>query len=132
MWTWFITGSCVRSTCHRDPERSEGEGPGCECGPAPTPGSLATLGMTWLPPANLSFILLVKPNLQRREVINDRGRVHLALAGQRFQRIGPGTALSHCERSGQPRAGGAIAVNRTSVQRTAVAGGLAQRAMELE
>jgi cytochrome c2 len=38
----------MKQPCHPDPERSEGEGPGREGGPALTPRSLATLGMTCL------------------------------------------------------------------------------------
>ena len=46
-----------------------------------------------LPAHRLALVLLVEPLLQRREVIADRGGVHLARAGDLFQRLLPGPAL---------------------------------------
>ena len=42
-----------------------------------------------LPPDLFARELLVEPRLQRREVVEDRRRVHLLRAGQRLERVGP-------------------------------------------
>src|SRR5688572_21521628 len=43
-----------------------------------------------VPSDHLPLVLLVEPLLQRLEVLDDRGRVHLALAGDGFEGVGPG------------------------------------------
>src|SRR5258706_13371343 len=44
---------------------------------------------TLLPADGFSAILLVQPFLERREVIADRGRIHLALTAQGLERVRP-------------------------------------------
>ena len=47
-----------------------------------------------LPAHRLALILFIQPLLQRSEVIEYGGGVHLALAGERLQRVRPRTARS--------------------------------------
>ena len=53
-------------------------------------------------PTGLPLVLLVQPLLQRREVVADGGGVHLARAGDLFQRLLPGPALAHLQHGVQP------------------------------
>src|SRR5215472_17143184 len=43
----------------------------------------------------LCLVLLIQPSLERRKIIRQRGRIHLLLSRQRFQRFLPRFALSH-------------------------------------
>src|SRR5262245_35266045 len=85
-----------------------------------------------LPSRGLSLVLFVEPFLERREVVEHRGRVHLPLAGHGLHRVRPATADAHLERPLQPLARRLVAVHRAAVQRTRLARGLAQAAVELE
>src|SRR5690606_13708556 len=85
-----------------------------------------------LPPTRPSAVLLVQPGLERREVIEERGRVHLALTGERFEGVRPRAALSEREHRLEPLARFPGAVDRAAAERSGVARGLAQRAGELE
>src|SRR5579871_4546886 len=77
-------------------------------------------------------ILFVEKLFQRREIIENRGGVHLLFSADRFQRLGPWTAHAHLEHCGEFRARRLVGVNRATMQRTFVSGFLAQRAMKLE
>src|SRR5882672_4634259 len=84
-------------------------------------------------PADLvSRVLFVYPLFEGREVVENRGGIHLALAGHRLEGVGPGAALSHRQHFRKLRTGGLVGVNRAAMQRARVAGLLAERAMKLE
>src|SRR5258705_1160985 len=66
--------------------------------PAPTMAmeSGARVARSSASPANrLPLRLLLEPFLKRREVVEHRRRVHLARAGERFERAGPGVRHAH-------------------------------------
>src|SRR6185436_1222201 len=69
------------------------------------------------PAAALPLILLLEPVEERAEVVDDRGGVHLALAGQRLESFGPGAAHAHRQHLLEARAGFLVAVDRAAVQR---------------
>src|SRR5713101_7090629 len=84
-------------------------------------------------PADLvARVLLVEPLFERREIIEDRGGVHLALAGHGFEGVGPGAALTHRQHLGELRSGRFVAVNRAAMERACVASLFAKRAVKLE
>src|SRR6187399_741148 len=106
--------------------------------PAPSPPARAGgegtpfRGLAESPPHRLAPVLLVEPLLERREVVADRRRVHLALARQRLERVGPRLRLAHLERLLQPIAGRLVAVDRAAVERPRAARRLRERAVKLE
>src|SRR6267143_4081717 len=83
-------------------------------------------------PDLLPLVLLVQPFLERREVVEDRARVHLPLAGEGVQLLGPGTALPHLEHRLQLSPRGLVVVDRALVERRGEAGLAAERPVELE
>src|SRR5579871_7016311 len=70
-----------------------------------------------LPSDSLPFVLLIEPLLQRREVIANRRRIHLARAGDFLQRILPRPADSHGQHRVQLVPRRLIPVNRAPVKR---------------
>ena len=78
------------------------------------------------------FILLVKPGLQRREIIRNRRRVHLLLAGQRRQRILPRLARAQRQHFVQPSPASLLLINRAAMQRPGVSSLPAQAPAETE
>src|SRR6185295_11847855 len=84
------------------------------------------------PPRRFAGELLVEIRGQRREVINDRGRVHLFRPGQRLELLGPRLRHAHLEHRVQALSRFLALVNRAAVERRGAAGDLGQRAMELE
>ena len=57
-----------------------------------------------LPADLLPLDLFVEPRLQRREVVDDRRRVHLARSGQRLERVRPRLRRAHLQHRVEPRA----------------------------
>src|SRR5512139_3225559 len=84
------------------------------------------------PSALLALVLLLEPAAQRREVLEDRRRVHLARAGQLVERVLPGLARALGEHRAELAAGGLVAVDRALRQRALEAGRVAQGLLELE
>src|SRR6267143_2735453 len=84
------------------------------------------------PADSFSLQLIVEPFRERREVIDDRRRVHLSRAGERLERVGPRTRLSHRQHRVQPPAGLLALVGRAAVEWQGAARNLRQRAVELE
>src|SRR5262249_55095834 len=84
------------------------------------------------PAAALALVLLFEPALERREVLEDRARVHLPRAGQRLERVGPRLARAEREHRPQALAGLLRAIEVARVQRALVARRLAHRSIELE
>ena len=58
-------------------------------------GNGGKIFMHGLPADGLALILLVEPFLERREVVEHRGGVHLAATGERPHGVLPGAALPH-------------------------------------
>src|SRR5438477_11608493 len=85
-----------------------------------------------LPTHWLTLILLVEPLLQRREVVENRRRIHLLLSGDRLERLRPRTALAHREHRVQPLPGVLVVEDRAAIERLLAAGRLRQAAMKLE
>src|SRR6185436_7098890 len=94
--------------------------------------SLLACGFRQLPPHRFPFVLLIEPRLERREVFGHRTGVHLALASQRLERVGPGLGCAHFQHGLELRAGLLAAVNRAAMERPAAAGRLGQCSMKLE
>src|SRR6266403_3418540 len=84
-----------------------------------------------LPPARLSLVLLAEPLHQRLEILADRGRVDAAGAGEFLEGVLPGLRGTQTQHVGEAPARLLTAVVRTLVQRSLVAGGRAQRLVEL-
>src|SRR5690606_9262786 len=82
------------------------------------------------PAAILARVLFLQPRVQRREIFEDRARVHLALAGQFLQGLLPRLARAFAEHLPEFRAGFLVAVDRAGVERALVAGRLAQLTIE--
>src|SRR6267378_1360353 len=80
----------------------------------------------------VGFVLLVKPGLQRREVIGQCGGIHLLLARQRLQRFGPRLALPHRQHSAQLFSRCFVSIDGTSVQWAGVSSLATKGALELE
>src|SRR5262245_55688114 len=70
----------------------------------------------------LSGVLLIEPRVEWGEVIEDCGRVHLALAGQGFERVRPWPGQSAREHLLELGAGGFAAVDGSAMQRATGAG----------
>src|SRR5882762_11143540 len=85
-----------------------------------------------LPPARLSLVLLGEPLHQRLEILADRGRVDAARAGEFLEGVLPGLRGTQTQHLGEAPARLLTGVVRTLVQRSPVAGGRAQRLVELE
>src|SRR5687767_5124285 len=85
-----------------------------------------------VPAAASTLVLLREPGLQRPEVVDDRGSVHLPRARQLLERIGPGLARAERQHLGVLLARFLIAEDRALVERALEAGGVAQRLVELE
>src|SRR5579859_1167302 len=77
-------------------------------------------------------VLLIQPLLQRSKVIEDRGRISLALAGQNFHRVLPGLARAHGQHLVELGSRGFVAVDGAAVERPGVASLFAQGALKLE
>src|SRR5689334_16672539 len=75
-----------------------------------------------LPAAALALVLFLQPGVQRREVVDDRARVHLLLAGEFLQRLLPRLLRALREHLPVPRAGCLVAVDGALRQRALVAG----------
>ena len=58
-----------------------------------------------LPAHGLALVLLDQPTFEGREVVANGGGVHLPLAGNGLERIGPGAAQSHLEHRVQALSG---------------------------
>src|SRR5262245_10366590 len=84
------------------------------------------------PAGLLAGVLLLEPALQRREVLEDRRRVHLARAGELGERVLPGLARAERQHLHVGRAGVLVAVDRALVERALVPGLGAQRLVKLE
>src|SRR5688500_15424951 len=93
---------------------------------------MATLRGTLLPAALFPAVLHLEPVHQGAEVIDDRRRVHLALPGERLERVRPRAAHPHLQHLRELRPGLLVAVDRAAVERTGVAALLAERPVELE
>src|SRR5215213_6844911 len=92
-------------------------------------GAGARLAFIYLPPvpaALLPVVLLLQPLSERLEVVEDRGRVHLARACELFERVGPRLARALLEHRAVPAAGLGAAEDRALVERPLEAGGIAQ------
>src|SRR6185503_9131149 len=85
-----------------------------------------------LPADGLPLVLLVEPGLERREVLGHRARVHLALTGQRLERVWPWFRGAHFEHRLQAGARLLAAVDRAAMQRRRAARGLGERPVELK
>src|SRR5690606_33990527 len=85
-----------------------------------------------LPAAGLALVLLLQPFLQRGEVLQYRAAVDPLAAGQLLERGLPRLAGAARQHGAELLAGGLAAVEAAFVQRAGVAGGLAQRLVELE
>src|SRR5208337_4507354 len=106
--------------------------PYVKCGARAYWSPTASLLVAALPPHLLAFVLLIEPLLQRREVLQHRAGIHLTLAGEGVQRVGPRLALAHLEHRVQLCAGRLIAVERAAIERPAEPGFAAHGAEELE
>src|SRR5687768_6621908 len=84
------------------------------------------------PPALLAFVLVLQPRAERAEVLDQRGGVGLRFAGEHGEGLRPRLALTELQHGAELRAGFLVAVDGARVERPLVAGGLAERAMELE
>src|SRR5262245_60270736 len=80
-----------------------------------------------LPAALAAAILFLEPARERLEILRDRGRVHLARAGQFLERVLPRLARAERQHFLVPLAGFLAAEHRALVQRALEARGLAQR-----
>src|SRR5688572_31715897 len=82
------------------------------------------------PAALAAAVLFVEPLHQRLEILDDRGRDHLARAGELLERVLPGLAAAERKHflEGAPRV--PVAVDRAFVQPPAAARLLAERAVE--
>src|SRR5690606_11929294 len=85
-----------------------------------------------LPAAGLALVLLLQPFLQRGEVLQHRAAVDLLAAGQLLERGLPRLAGATRQHGAELRARLLVAMEAAFVQRPGVAGGLAQRLVELE
>src|SRR5262245_53557995 len=111
-------------------EDARAESPGRRAPTEEVAAGKTFLRQSTLPAALLPLVLLVEPGLQRREVVEDGRGVHLVLAGDDLERLGPGTALPHGEHGAQALAGLGVAVDRAAVERPFVARRLAEAAVE--
>src|SRR4051812_27031085 len=84
------------------------------------------------PATLLPLVLLLEPCLQRLEVLEQRAAVHLSLAGDGKERVGPRLARAHREHLPQPLPRLLAAEEGALVQRPLVPGCLAEGAVELE
>src|SRR5690606_12171257 len=85
-----------------------------------------------LPAAGAALVLLLQPLLQRREILQHRRGVHGLAAGELLQRLLPGLAVALGEHGPEFLARGRVAREAALVERALVAGGVAQRLVELE
>src|SRR5258708_1622927 len=84
-----------------------------------------------LPSDRLSLRLSLEPQLERLEVVEDRGRIHLTRARERLEGVGPGPRESHRQHGVQPPSRGLALVDRAAMQRRRATGLLRERAMKL-
>ena len=84
------------------------------------------------PADGLSLDLLVQPGLQWRDVVDDRGCVHLLGAGQGFESFRPGLGATERQHRVQPLTGFLAFIDGAAVERRRAARRLRQCAMELE
>src|SRR2546427_8302014 len=84
------------------------------------------------PADRLSFDLLVQPGIERLEIIENGGRVHLLCPGNLFERVRPGARQAPRKHCVQPLAGLGTFINRATMDRQRAACGLRKRAMKLE
>src|SRR3954469_10743993 len=80
-----------------------------------------------VPAALLVLVLHGQPVLERLEVIDDRGRIHLAPAGQLLHRVLPRLARAERQHLAVLLAGFLAVEDRAFVQRALEARGVAQR-----
>ena len=92
---------------------------------------LGCVGSTLYQPF-FTFVLLVQPLLQRRKIFQDGPGIHSPLAGQDFQRIGPGFALAHGQHLVQLCSRCFRAVEGAAVERAFVSRLAAEGVVELE
>src|SRR4051794_12832717 len=85
-----------------------------------------------LPADRSALVLFVEPFFQRREVVHDCRRIHLALAGSNEKCFLPRTTLTQFEHLCETRARFSVAVNRAAIQRSGATRGLRECAVELE
>src|SRR5690606_10339802 len=85
-----------------------------------------------LPATGLAFVLLLEPLLQRREVFEHRRAVDLLAAGELLHRLLPRLARALVQHRPELLPGGLAVVEAAFVQRSLVAGRVAQRLVELE
>ena len=85
-----------------------------------------------MPAALLAFVLFFKPSLQRCEVFQYGGTVHFFLTGQFFHGFLPWLAGAFAEHGPVALAGFRVVGVIALIQRTLVAGGVAQGFVELE
>src|SRR5262245_55071985 len=85
-----------------------------------------------LPSARLALVLFLQVSNERREIFDQRAAVHLLRARELLERLLPGLARAFLEHRDVLRAGVLVAVEVALVERTLVAGGVAQRLVELE
>src|SRR5207237_10891972 len=84
------------------------------------------------PADRLTFDLLVEPSIQRLEIIENGGRVHLPGTGYLVERLRPRTRETHRKHCIEPLAGLGTLINRAAMNRQRAARGLRKRAMKLE
>src|SRR5208337_2794024 len=85
-----------------------------------------------LPADRLPLVLLVEPFLERSKIIANGSGVHLPLAGDSLEGIGPRAAPSHLEHRVQALAGFLISVNGATMQRPFAPRRPGKGAMKLE
>src|SRR5688572_3209659 len=85
-----------------------------------------------LPADRLSRVLTVEPDLQRLEVLQDRGRIESLLPREAQHRFLPGPARSRLEYLRELPARVLASIERALVERPCLASRLAHRAVELE
>src|ERR1700690_371155 len=86
--------------------------------------SLTRLGshQALLSPTNrLALILLIQPLLKRREVVQNRGGIQIALPGEFKHGVLPGAAEAHLQHAVQAAAGFLVVVDRATIERSAAA-----------
>src|SRR5688572_20052168 len=85
-----------------------------------------------LPADRFPGVLSIEPDLQRLEVLQDRGRIESLLARKAEHRFLPGLARARLEYLRELRARVLASIERALVERPCLASRLAHRAVELE
>src|SRR5947207_9339625 len=97
-----------------------------------TAGKEATEPLKLSPSRFCAFELFVEPFVERREVVDDRGRVHLVRARHHGERLRPRLRLAERQHRVQLLSGRFALVNRTAMERQRAACRPGERAMKLE